>query len=992
MLPLNSGSRILVLLTFLTLFGNNSRAQSYHFRNYSVDDGMPFVQVFTLYQDSRGYLWMGAYGGLSKFDGLHFQNYSPLNGLPNHWVNAITEYENNTLWIGTIEGLATLKDEVFTTYTTRDGLPSNYISCLLRDERNNLFIGTDRGLAKYNNGRFDELIVDPAFPDLSILCFYEEPNAGKVWIGTTEGVYELSNGKFTAQRFPTFYENNIRAINKDRNGHIVAGTEDGMFVMEGGIFRQFIPPDGTAVPLINSMVTDISGVLWIGAQNGLYSFDGSKFEYTKISDDINAEKIISVYNDYENNVWLGTASGLYRFRGKGFETYNNKSGLLGNFIFGITEDKAGNLWVCSDEKGVFRYDGKTFTGYTKKDGMPSDKTSAVFPLDDGSMLVGTTNGLVRFANNKIDRIYSHEDGLHNDTINVIYRDTEGVLWLGGNSGITRVNADWTFTPFHIRLLPNEPKPDVWCMLKDSRGTFWIGTYLGGLYTFNINNVNGEFTRRDHEIGFSGDSYFGISEDKNGILYYASLDGVFIKTPKGIDSLREQHGLNSDLVYAMGIDSKKENLWIGTNQGINRFDVITYANSGAKHVYTFGKEEGFTGVESNTNGFYEEKSGAIWFGTVNGLIKYNPEQYRANPYYTKTNITKISLSYKDTLLPDHAQLPYDENSVSFEFVGICFANPAKVQYRYMLEGFDADYSPPTKERTARYPNIPSGTYTFKVISCNNEGLWNDEPATFTFTIATPIWEKSWFWFLISAVVVAFLIIAIFTRIRQIKNRERKESEVRVALAGNELKALRAQMNPHFMFNSLNSIQHFILTNKAHDAGKYLNKFARLMRMILNNSDKSQITIGEEVEYLQLYVELEAMRFDNKFDWKIDIADDIDIDFIEIPAMLLQPYVENAILHGLTPLKSPGHLEISMRMKGNNLVCRIKDNGIGREKAREMRQLSGRKDHRSLGMKITSDRLELINNLHNSQLSMTITDLKNDDGSAAGTQVDIFIPVS
>jgi LytS/YehU family sensor histidine kinase len=164
------------------------------------------------------------------------------------------------------------------------------------------------------------------------------------------------------------------------------------------------------------------------------------------------------------------------------------------------------------------------------------------------------------------------------------------------------------------------------------------------------------------------------------------------------------------------------------------------------------------------------------------------------------------------------------------------------------------------------------------------------------------------------------------------------------------------------------------------------------MILNNSDKSQITVREEVEYLQLYVELESMRFDNKFDWKFDIAPEIDADYIEIPAMLLQPYVENAILHGLTPRGEGGHLDIIMRMQGNTLLCRIRDNGIGREKAREMRQLSGRKDHRSLGMKITSDRLELINNLHGSQLSMTITDLKNEDGTPAGTQVDIFIPVS
>lgn len=977
--------RFVLLLFAIWDFSGGIFAQSYHFRNYSVDDGMPFVQVYTIYQDSKGYLWTGAYGGLSKFDGLRFTNYSPMSGLPTHWVTSITEHENSTLWIGTIQGLAALKDEVFTTYTTRNGLPSDHITCLLRDGRNNFYAGTDRGLAKYTNGQFTTLTVDPQFPDLSILCFFEEPNTGKIWIGTTEGVYEFSNGKFTLQRFPVFYENDIKAINKDKQGRIVAGTQDGLFILDGGLFRQFIPEPGTDVPLINAMVTDISGALWIAANNGLYSFDGKTFEHIRISDDVNAETVISVYNDYENNVWLGTSAGLFRFRGKGFVRYGLRDGILGNFIFGITEDLSGNLWVCSNTHGVYRYDGTTFSPYDKRNGMPSNQASAVYTMDDGSVLVGTGNGLVVIQDNKVTKTYSSKDGLNNDSVNVIYRDSKGVMWFGGNNGITRAE-NWNFTPYYITS--EGPKPDVWCMTEDSKGRLWIGTYLGGLFLFE----NGNFKRMDRELGFSGDSYFGICEDRAGNIYYASLDGVFINSGSSIDSIREMDGLNSDLVYTMGMDRKKENLWIGTNQGVNRFDLNSYITEKKKVIYTFGKEEGFSGVECNTNGIYEEEDGTMWFGTVNGLLKYNPKEYRSNPYYTKTNITGISLFYNDTILPQNAELQHDENSLSFEYVGICFTNPAKVQYRYKLEGFESEFSPPTKERIARYPNIPSGTYTFKVISCNNEGLWNEEPATFTFTIATPIWKRSWFWLLISSVTVAGLLFAIFTRIRKIKERERNEAEIRVALAGNELKALRAQMNPHFMFNSLNSIQHFILTNKATDAGKYLNKFARLMRMILNNSDKSQITVREEMEYLQLYVELEAMRFENKFTWKFEIDDNIDVDYIEIPAMLLQPYIENAILHGLTPRSEGGKLDIILRMQGNNLLCRIKDNGIGREKAREMRQLSGRKDHRSLGMKITSDRLELINNLHGSHLSMTITDLKSENGSPAGTQVDIFIPVS
>lgn len=976
---------IFFIWCLLCITVQSAHAQSYHFRKYSVEQGLPFIQVFTIYQDENGFLWSGGYGGLSRYDGFEFRNYSPLNGLPNHYVNAIAGGEDRSMWVGTIEGLAQLKNDVFTTYTKADGLPSDHINCLLRDERNNLFVGTRSGLARFANDHFEKIVVDPQFPSIEVLCFFQEPNTGNLWIGTTEGVYLFSNGKFVHQRYPEFYDNDIRAINKDRSGRIVAGSFDGLFILENGLFRQFITPETTVNPSINAMITDISGVLWIGANNGLFSFDGQSFQTIKVSNDPNSQVVRSLYNDFENNVWLGTHAGLMRFRGKGFLSYGVHDGLMGNFIFGITKDKNDNLWLCSDTRGVFRYDGQVFHSYSRKEGMPAEGANSALANEDGSVYIGTLNGLVLFRDNKISRIYNTRDGMNHDSVNVIYRDNDGTIWTGGRTGISRMNGE-KFEPHYISW--SGTQPDVWSIFRDSKNRMWVGSYLGGLFLFEGDT----FRRVNKSMGIQADSYFGAAEDKTGKLYFATLDGVYIWDGQHLDSIREQHGLNSDLVYSMKIDKEKNYLWIGTNQGLNKFDLNAYNNSGVKQIYTFGKEEGFSGVECNTNGMYEDNNGVMWFGTVNGLMRYNPADYRDNPYYTKTSIRKTYLFYNDTVLGKSPILDYTENSISFEYVGICLTNPAKVRYRYMLEGFEKEYSPPTSERIARYSNLPPGTYKFKVISCNNEGLWNDVPAEFSFTIATPFWKKSWFWILVSVAAMVILTVAIFTRIRRIKERERKEAEVRVALAGNELKALRAQMNPHFVFNSLNSIQHFILTNKSSDAGKYLNKFARLMRVILNNSEKSVITIREELEYLTLYIELEAMRFDNKFEWKIDIAEDIDTDYFEIPAMLLQPYVENAILHGLTPKGEGGLLEIIMRLQGNNLLCRIRDNGIGREKSREMRQLSNRKDHKSLGMKITSDRLELINNLQGSHLSMTVTDLKNEDGTPAGTQVDIFIPVS
>jgi LytS/YehU family sensor histidine kinase len=231
-----------------------------------------------------------------------------------------------------------------------------------------------------------------------------------------------------------------------------------------------------------------------------------------------------------------------------------------------------------------------------------------------------------------------------------------------------------------------------------------------------------------------------------------------------------------------------------------------------------------------------------------------------------------------------------------------------------------------------------------------------------------------------------------RIYNIKRKQRQEFERKVEMSKIELKALRAQMNPHFIFNSLNAIQHYIFHTKSEEAIRYLNKFARLVRIILNNSEKPTVSVGEDIEALKLYLELEKMRFEDKFDYEVIVESSVDPDYDIMPPLLMQPYVENAILHGLNPKPVRGKLTIRLHSKNNFLICTITDNGIGRERAAEIRRTMPVKRHRSMGMKITEDRLRILNDATNSKLSVTITDLKDEQGEAAGTQVEIYVPLS
>lgn len=979
-----------LLFLFCFSFQLDLHAQSFNFRNYSVDDGLPFVQVYTVFQDNKGHLWLGGYGGLSRFDGKLFNNFSPRSGLPSYWVTSIAEDSRNDLWVGTIKGVSRYRDGHFENFYAKDGLADDQVNCLLRDERDVLWIGTAKGICRYDGAKFSNF-GDEGPGKKAILSLYQEPNTARIWMGTENGVYVYENNKFSFYSLPLGINSAVTAISKDKQGRILAGSSDGLLRLENGHFDLVLTPGGIEMPSVNAMITDRDGITWIGANNGLFSFDGNTFTTYRVSPDVNGSTIGCLYIDYESSLWLGTHRGLFRFRGNGFTSYGEQDGLTSSFIFGITKDKEDNIWACSQNKGVFKYDGTTFTVLNQSKGLTSDVTYSAITMPNGDVFIGTDKGLNKISKGSITR-YTKKDGLYSDSVNCFLIDHTGRLWLAGGRGLSVMEKDGKFSTFEIPDFPKEHF-DIWALHEDRRGKIWVGTYPSGIFSFNPWERDKSFTDERKRLKLSPADYFQVCEDKDGRLYFGTLGGVFIYDGNSIDSLTEAEGLSSDLIYCMLMDNKNEHLWIGTNQGLSRFDVAAYRKNKKKFITTYGEEEGFTGVESNSNGTYLDENGEMWFGTVNGLIRYSPKNFRSNPAYAKTSISGMKLFYADTSLTPGQELEYYENSISFEYVGICLTNPNKVRYRYKLTGWETEYSPPTPDRIARYSNLPPGTYTFNVISCNNEGLWTPEPATFSFTIQTPVWKRPWFWLLLTGIAVFILSTAIVYRIRQIKKKERIETESQVAMARNELKALRAQMNPHFVFNSLNSIQHFILTNKSVDAGKYLNKFARLMRVILNNSEKSLITIREELEYLQLYLDLEEMRFEGKFTTSVDVAEDIDIDYFEIPAMLLQPYVENAILHGLTPKAGGGgKLEISLRLKANTIICSITDNGIGREKAREMRQLSTRKDHRSLGMKITHDRLELINRLNGSQLSLTITDLYAEDGSPAGTRVDIFIPVS
>ncbi|MEM6726603.1 MAG: histidine kinase, partial [Bacteroidota bacterium] len=346
--------------------------------------------------------------------------------------------------------------------------------------------------------------------------------------------------------------------------------------------------------------------------------------------------------------------------------------------------------------------------------------------------------------------------------------------------------------------------------------------------------------------------------------------------------------------------------------------------------------------------------------------------------------KDTIQRASILEPENFTFTFDQRTLDFNMMAIEYAAPEENKVRYILEGYDKDYTEAFSPKLERYRKLPAGNYTLKVWGANSDGLWTKEPKIVTFRIQPPWWATWWFRTLYITAGLGLIYAYYQFRINQIR---RKEQHLR-ELAEFENAVLRLQMNPHFIFNSLNSIQAYIAEKDTFTAQEYLARFGKLIRTILEKAKEPYLSITEEVELLELYLDTENIRLDQKMDYEIQIDDQIDEDELKLPTMLLQPFVENAIWHGISPKEGKGTITIHFTQKGNVLFIEIADNGIGRQAAKAQSQK--RKRHQSMALEITRKRLAYLSDQGSKKASFEIKDRDENDPSS-GTLVIVKIPL-
>ncbi len=1009
------GSARPILFIILVAYGILLHAQQYSFRNFSVKEGVAQSQVFSLLQDHRGYLWMGTRGGgLTRYDGVSFRTYTTRDGLCNNYVYCTKEDANHNLWIGTNNGLAFYNGVNFKTYKTGgDSLPLSVTDIAIAADSSK-WLATNYGIMRLVG---DSLIAVSALLNerrnlVNTVCISKQ---GKVWYGTRQGLSAISftGGSYVLEKYYTrrFVSNPVNKLCIDALGRMWIGTyDDGVFIHAGDSFYRFDKVAALDEQSVFDIYFDSQDNVWFATlQAGAlrYNLRNNSQEWLNEDVGLTNNHVRSIVEDRNGNYWFGTSGGgVSNYYSRQFTTYDKSSGLAGNFIYSLLRDSKKRLWIGNSMKGFTLMQGDSFIQYNANHGFIDTKVKAIGEDKDSFIYLGTEgNGLYRFDGT----IFTTIAGFTGKYIRAIVRDQAGNLFVAtAGSGIfkiTFVNKRTYIKNLTIGqgLLSNR----ISCLLLDGANRLWYGTEGNGVGVIINNKVTAY--RFGIKSGLPSNAIRSLAADNNGHLWVGTagsgLAAIDMHDEKfNVIRFNKPGALTSGNIYLLIVD-RHNNLYVGTETGVDR--VLLDAAGKALNIRHYGRGDGFTGIETCQNSVIHDPDGVTWFGTINGLIKFTPaSQQRITGREPVTSITDVKLFYEPIAKTAYRSavgdwnsihnlvLPHDQNHLTFDFNGINFSNPDAVMYQWKLEGFDRDWSPPSQTHTVTYSNIAHGNFTFMVRARNEDGIWNKEPAQISFSITPPFWLRWWVIVLFTLTLAVIIMLAFKYRVDLVRKKaleQQQKLQLEKEVVELQQKALRLQMNPHFIFNALNSIQSQIGTDNEQAARYYLAKFSRLMRQILDNSRNTSITLQEEINTLENYLLIEKFCNGDRFDYEITVDKHIETDYTSTPPMLLQPFIENAIKHGLRFMNDKrGMIKVKISEHNGILACSVADNGIGRKRSAELNQTSKETYHRSTALLVTQERLELLK-IDSDIKSLEIIDLYDEHGEACGTQVVIRIPL-
>jgi len=765
-------NRFFLFVIFLFSFFPAS-AQTYFFKNFTVENGLPQSQVLSIFQDASGRLWIGTnQGGIARYDGNTFENITETNGLAGNVVYSIEQGNDGLLYIGTTKGLSIYDGKKIKNFTTENGLSNNGVVKVFKDRKGKILLGTGKGVCVLEGDTIIPFKLDTVLDNSTVLNIVEDTK-GNTWFCTVQsGLFLFSGGKITnytkANGLKSDYIFSI--VQRGMQNYWIS-TYEGLFNLEDGKITQVkVPGTLSDIPFYEFCNDDV-GNLWIGSSEGVFKYRNGTFTSFKKSNGLVDNNIWKIIQDREGNMWFASKSnGLSKLSNEMFFSYNLKDGLPSDNIETIFQDTSGLYWIGSKNGAtVFNSDTKKFKTYRESDGLSSETVTCFGQQKNGTILIGTNFGLTTFDGKKFREIKADENDYNE--IRDIMVEENGTIWLATSKGIAKVE--------NTKIVPFKPAEKftekAYCIYKDSEGIIWFG-YEDGVLRYNGTGVQ----HMNKGNGFIGDRVRCIDEDENWDLWFGTNDGIYRYNRSYLTHFSEKDGLKSSAIYSLVFD-KYNSMWLGMPKGISHITVKADAINRNRY---YGKDDGFPGGCGN-NAMIIDNKDKIWIGTVNGLVVYQPEFDLTKNTEPITVIKGIRLfsqtvewklfadSVDSKNIPLHLVLPFDRNHLSFDYVGISLTNPHEIAYQYYLKGFDKDWLPLNYKTSETYSNLPAGEYEFLVKSGTEEDIVNAKPVSFKFRIEPPFYQRWWF-FLICGLVV-FAAIYSYVSIRRANSQITKQKE-------------------------------------------------------------------------------------------------------------------------------------------------------------------------------------------------------------------------
>ncbi|MFA8436413.1 MAG: histidine kinase [Marinifilaceae bacterium] len=999
------GVLFLIMLIAQILIGVVTGRASVFTRNLGMNDGLPSNTIISIFKDSRGILWLGTDSGLVRYDGVEFQGFPLQDGIAGEIINAIAEDQNGDLWIASQgNGVLRYDGEAFELIDLQIfGLDNSIQFLQFFREFNCLVIGASNGFAVYGStgltsfsplkgnfplgigmanavlkGRTIELRTKEGF------CYRYDPFSSELKEigGDSLGAVEQSVNVVNA---PLLRNSNVETT----HGKIVDCTKDSnelfwMIISSGEQSKgQLFVYDGKRFVCKHKEFTlslyDLEclyydkeeNILWIGTQNnGLIQIPKSPFTYFEARDlGSRGCEIVDLYGGENERVYIAFSEGIVVLDATGerkvinrnqFQKACMKSGWfdVNNSvqIFSLGKDSFDKIWIASNV-GFFSMDKKSLK-LEFKGIQPAEK-----------FLFDNRNQLICKWKNKLN----------------VYSGLEYEKFISNYNFGERNSISFSKVTFRGE--------DVWIA---SRGNGLIRLSKDSIQVFNRQNSGIHNVINDIAFDFKGNLLAG---GNNGVLYRLSFDGNDLKLMQTLD---QKNGLKGTSIHGFQLEGTRY-LWLGTNLGLHRIDLKSCYRDTLPEIKFWDEKEGYidrAGKNSTIDG-----QGNIWVQTPSRLLRLNTDfTISGEAKSQQVRLKEIKVNNRGLELKDEARDPwtgipsklmvldYDQNSLSFRFNIVNYLNPEKNLFRYSLDGFDKEWSNWSSDGRAIYSNLPYGKYTLRVQGRNlNKG--NAQSLAFDFTVLPPWWATWWFSILIFSVVLGILGGGFYAWGCFVKKREKSRNKLFKRIVRLKIRALQAQLDPHFTFNALNSIQSYILEENTEAAMDYLADFSRILRKNFDNATREYIPFEEELSYLKSYINLEKLRFPDKFDFQMDVDENINTNDVKLPPMLIQPFLENSIKYGLSGKSGLGKLKVAFVLDSTNyLHCFIEDDGIGRSKAKNIE--NGRQINSSgRSVQLTWDRIKLLNHALKDErrFLVEVTDLYDHTNQPLGTRVKIGVPL-